>query len=61
MAYLNGLKIEFLQPIADMGLQVKAIISDKQRGLLPAVKVAFAVVLKNGISKRMKAKRPSSA
>lgn len=33
--------IEFLQPIADLGLLVKALISDKQRGLLPAVKVVF--------------------
>ena len=33
--------IEFLRPIADSGLLVKALISDKQRGLLPAVKVVF--------------------
>jgi hypothetical protein len=33
--------IEFLQPIADSGLLIKAIISDKQRGLLPAVNVVF--------------------
>jgi hypothetical protein len=42
--------IEFLQPIADLNLLVKAImvgdcptiISDKQRGLLPAVSVVFS-------------------
>jgi len=33
--------VEFLQPIADLNLLVKAIISDKQRGLLPAVSVVF--------------------
>jgi len=33
--------VEFLQPIADLHLPVKAVMSDKQRGLLPAVKVVF--------------------
>ena len=33
--------VEFLQPIADLHLAVKAVMSDKQRGLLPAVKVVF--------------------
>ena len=33
--------IEFLQPIAAMNLAIKAVLSDKQRGLLPAVKVVF--------------------
>ena len=33
--------IEFLRPIADLQLMVKAIISDKQKGLLPAVAVVF--------------------
>ncbi len=33
--------VAFLQPIADLGLPVKAIMSDKQRGLLPAVAVVF--------------------
>jgi hypothetical protein len=31
----------FLQPIHDLGLPVAAIISDKQRGLVPAVAVVF--------------------
>jgi hypothetical protein len=31
----------FLRPIAEMGLQVEAVMSDKQRGLVPAVKVVF--------------------
>ncbi|MEI6291384.1 MAG: transposase [Chloroflexota bacterium] len=33
--------IAFLQPIAELGLPVKAIMSDKQRGLLPAVAMVF--------------------
>ena len=33
--------VEFLQPIAELHLPVKAVMSDKQRGLLPAVKVVF--------------------
>jgi hypothetical protein len=33
--------IEFLRPIADLNLMVRAIISDKQKGLLPAVAVVF--------------------
>jgi hypothetical protein len=33
--------INFLQPIADWGLQVIAVMSDKQRGLEPAVPVVF--------------------
>ena len=32
---------EFLRPIADLQLSVKAILSDKQRGLLPAVAAVF--------------------
>jgi MULE transposase domain len=33
--------VEFLQPIAALNLSVKAIMSDKQRALLPAVKRVF--------------------
>ena len=33
--------VEFLQPIADLNLAVKAVMSDKQRGLVPAVKAVF--------------------
>ena len=33
--------VEFLQPIADLRLPVKAVLSDKQRGLLPAVGMVF--------------------
>ncbi|MBN2388616.1 MAG: transposase [Anaerolineales bacterium] len=33
--------INFLQPIADLNLPVTAIMSDKQRGLVPAVAVVF--------------------
>ena len=33
--------VNFLQPIADLGLQVLAVMSDKQRGLEPAVPVVF--------------------
>lgn len=33
--------VEFLQPIADLHLPVKAVMSDKQRALLLAVKVVF--------------------
>jgi len=31
----------FLQPIADLGLPVAAVLSDKQRGLIPAVAAVF--------------------
>jgi hypothetical protein len=31
----------FLRPIAEMGLQVEVVMSDKQRGLVPAVEVVF--------------------
>lgn len=31
----------FLEPIAELGLQMAAILSDKQRGLLPAVQAVF--------------------
>jgi hypothetical protein len=33
--------VNFLQPIADWGLRVAAVISDKQRGLEPAVPIVF--------------------
>lgn len=33
--------VEFLQPIADLQLRVQAVLSDKQRGLLPAVATVF--------------------
>lgn len=33
--------VNFLQPIADLGLRVSAVISDKQRGLEPAVPIVF--------------------
>jgi hypothetical protein len=33
--------VHFLQPIADLGLRVVAVLSDKQRGLEPAVPVVF--------------------
>jgi len=33
--------VSFLQPIADLGLQVTAVMSDKQRGLEPAVSIVF--------------------
>ena len=33
--------VNFLQPIADLGLHVAAVLSDKQRGLEPAVPVVF--------------------
>lgn len=33
--------VHFLQPIADLGLQVTAVMSDKQSGLLPAVAEVF--------------------
>jgi hypothetical protein len=33
--------INFLQPIADLGLRVIAVMSDKQRGLEPAVPIVF--------------------
>ncbi|MCP4460300.1 MAG: hypothetical protein GY816_20090 [Cytophagales bacterium] len=31
----------FLQPIADLNLEVSAILSDKQRGLVPAIQTIF--------------------
>jgi hypothetical protein len=37
--------IEFLEPIAALNLSVKAVMSDKQRGLLPAVKAVFPKAL----------------
>jgi hypothetical protein len=33
--------VNFLQPIADLGLRVAAVMSDKQRGLVPAVAIVF--------------------
>lgn len=33
--------VHFLQPIADLGLRVTAVMSDKQRGLLPAIAQVF--------------------
>lgn len=33
--------VQFLRPIADLGLQVTAVMSDKQSGLLPAVAEVF--------------------
>jgi hypothetical protein len=33
--------VNFLQPIADLGLRVAALMSDKQRGLVPAVAIVF--------------------
>jgi hypothetical protein len=33
--------VNFLQPIADLGLRVVAVMSDKQRGLEPAVPIVF--------------------
>ena len=33
--------VNFLQPIADLGLRVIAVMSDKQRGLEPAVRIVF--------------------
>lgn len=33
--------VNFMQPIADLGLRVKAVLSDKQRGLEPAIPVVF--------------------
>lgn len=37
----EGAFVHFLQPIADLGLRVTAVMSDKQRGLLPAVAEVF--------------------
>jgi hypothetical protein len=37
--------VAFMQPIADLGLPVIAVMSDKQRGLLPAVKAVFPTAL----------------
>lgn len=39
----EGTFVRFLQPIADLGLPVQAVLSDKQRGLVPAVAVVFPV------------------
>ena len=36
--------INFLQPIADQGWRVRAVLSDKQRGLEPAVAVVFPAI-----------------
>jgi hypothetical protein len=33
--------VNFLQPIAELGLPIKAVLSDKQRGLVPAVAHVF--------------------
>ncbi len=33
--------VNFMQPIVDLGLRVKAVLSDKQRGLEPAIPVVF--------------------
>jgi hypothetical protein len=33
--------VNFLQPIADLGLRVVAVMSDKQRGLEPAIPIVF--------------------
>jgi hypothetical protein len=33
--------VHFLQPIADLGVRVVAVVSDKQRGLEPAVPIVF--------------------
>jgi hypothetical protein len=37
----QGTFVNFLQPIADLGLRVVAVMSDKQRGLEPAVPLVF--------------------
>jgi rRNA maturation protein Nop10 len=37
----QGTFVNFLQPIADLGLRVVAVMSDKQRGLEPAVPIVF--------------------
>lgn len=37
----EGTFVNFLQPIADLGLSVMAVLSDKQRGLVPAVAIVF--------------------
>ena len=37
----QGTFVNFLQPIADLGLRVIAVMSDKQRGLEPAVPLVF--------------------
>ena len=37
----HGTFVNFLQPIADLGLRVVAVMSDKQRGLEPAVPIVF--------------------
>jgi len=34
--------VNFLQPIADLGLPVSMVMSDKQRGLVPAVAEVFS-------------------
>jgi len=33
--------VNFLRPIADLGLRVQAVLSDKQRGLEPAIPIVF--------------------
>lgn len=37
----EGTFVNFLQPIAELGLSVTAVLSDKQRGLVPAVAIVF--------------------
>jgi hypothetical protein len=37
----EGTFVNFLQPLADLGLSVTAVLSDKQRGLVPAVASVF--------------------
>lgn len=38
----EGTFVNFLQPIAELGLSVTAVLSDKQRGLVPAVAIVFS-------------------
>jgi len=38
----EGTFVNFLQPIVDLGLSVTAVLSDKQRGLVPAVAIVFS-------------------
>lgn len=44
----EGTFVRFLQPIADLGLPVQAVLSDKQRGLVPAVAVVFPTAKHTG-------------
>jgi len=37
----EGTFVNFLEPLADLGLSVTAVLSDKQRGLVPAVAIVF--------------------